>query len=129
MTLLVAPKLLELQRNAARLELIAPSSGVMNKESQLRFTAVLLALLTLAASTLAWINFQKEREFQVPSDGVWWVERDGYLLAERVERGGPGARAGVKDGDRLTAVNSQEIKNTPSLIRQLYQSGPWSKAK
>jgi two-component system, NtrC family, sensor kinase len=130
MTLLVAPKLLKLQRSApARLELIAPTSGHMNKESQLRFTAVLLALLTLGACTLAWINFHKEREFQVPSDGVWWVERDGYLLAERVERGGPGARAGVKDGDRLTAVNSREIKNTPSLIRQLYQSGPWSKAK
>jgi two-component system NtrC family sensor kinase len=130
MTLLVAPKLLKLQRSApARLELIAPTSGHMNKESQLRFTAVLLALLTLGACTLAWINFQKEREFQVPSDGVWWVERDGYLLAERVERGGPGARAGVKDGDRLTAVNSREIKNTPSLMRQLYQSGPWSKAK
>ncbi|HET7441555.1 MAG TPA: ATP-binding protein [Terriglobales bacterium] len=101
----------------------------MNKESQARFTAVVLALLTAAAFTLAWINMQKEREFQVPSDGVWWVERDGHLVADRVETGGAGARAGVKKGDWLTAINGVEVKSTPARNRELYHSGSWSKAK
>src|SRR5271166_3275164 len=37
----------------------APQS--MNKDFQIRFTAIVLALLTLAAVILAWINFQKDR--------------------------------------------------------------------
>ncbi len=43
---------------------------------------------------LAWINFQKEQEFQVPYDGAWWVEQSGGLVADRVEVNGPAARAG-----------------------------------
>ena len=132
MTLSVAPKLLKGNRSSLgqfRLQLVAPKLGAVNKESQARFTAVLLALLTAAAFTLAWINLQKEREFQIPSDGVWWVERDGQLLADRVEPAGPGAKAGVKVGDQLTAINGAEVKRTPGRSRELYRSGPWSKAK
>ena len=68
----------------------------MNREFQARFTALLLFLLTVAAATLGWINFQKEHEFQVPTDGVWWMERSGQLLADRVDPDGPGAKAGIK---------------------------------
>ena len=46
----------------------------MNRDFQIRFTAGLLILLTTAAVILAWINFQKEADFQIPSDGVWWME-------------------------------------------------------
>ena len=53
----------------------------MNREFQIRFTAGLLILLTTAAVVLAWINFQKERDFQIPSDGVWWVEQAGQRAA------------------------------------------------
>ena len=61
----------------------------MNQDFQIRFTAILLALVTAAAATLAWINFQKETEFQIPYDGVWWIERNGNLTADRVEPDGP----------------------------------------
>src|SRR5437868_6548056 len=64
----------------------------MNRDFQIRFTAVLLTLLTVAAVTLAWINFQKEQSFQVPNDGVSWNEKSGKLVAERVDPEGPGAR-------------------------------------
>ena len=100
----------------------------MNKEFQARFTALLLGLFTVAAAVLSWINFQKEREFQVPYDGVWWVESGARLVADRVEPDGPGARAGIKQGDQLVAVNKIEVKNTPGVVRQLYQAGVWSKA-
>jgi PAS domain S-box-containing protein len=100
----------------------------MNRDFQIRFTAGLLFLLTAAAAVLAWINFQKEREFQVPYDGVWWVEHGGSLIADRVEADGPGAKAGIKDGDRLVAVGQHEVKDDAALNRQLYRVGPWSKA-
>ena len=103
----------------------------MNRDFQIRFTAGLLILLTTAAVVLAWINFQKEAEFQIPSDGVWWMEQtgsDGGLVANRVEPNGPGDKAGIRVGDRLTAINQHEVKDTPSRMRQVYRVGAWSKA-
>jgi two-component system, NtrC family, sensor kinase len=100
----------------------------MNRESQLRFVAVVLFLLTVAAVVFAGFNFQIERLFAVPDDGVWWVEHDGRMVADRVEPDGPGAKAGIKVGDQLVSVNGQEIVGTPGLVRQLYRTGVWSKA-
>ncbi len=102
----------------------------MNREFQIRFTAGLLILLTTAAVILAWINFQKERDFQIPSDGVWWVDRPAGngLVADRVEPNGPGDKAGIRVGDRLTAINEREVKDTATRMRQVYRVGAWSKA-
>src|SRR5437762_4251441 len=76
----------------------------MTKDLQVRFIAIVLALLTLAAAVFAWINYRKEREFAVPYDGVWFVEQANTLVAARVDPVGPGAKAGIKEGDRLSAV-------------------------
>ncbi len=103
----------------------------MNRDFQIRFTAGLLILLTTAGVVLAWINFQKEAEFQIPSDGVWWMEQagnDGGLVANRVEPNGPGDKAGIRAGDRLTAINQHDVKDTTGRIRQVYRVGAWSKA-
>jgi two-component system NtrC family sensor kinase len=100
----------------------------MNRDFQTRFTALLLILLTVAACVFAWINFQKEHEFNVPYDGVWWIEQGSHLVAKQVEAGGPGAKAGIQPGDQLSAVNSHPIHNISGLERQLYQVGVWSKA-
>jgi len=102
----------------------APS---MNKDFQVRFTAIALALLTAAAVTYAGYNFQAERNFQVPYDGVWWTEHDGYLAAQRVEADGPGTRAGIKVGDQLTAIDQHSVTTTAGLTHQLYRVGAWSK--
>src|SRR2546425_9195251 len=123
----VAPNV---QKSLRRIPAPRPVSPLrpMNKEFQVRFTAVVLALVTASAMVLAWMNFQKESEFQVPSDGVWWVEHNGSLTADRVETNGPGAKAGIKDGDRLAAMNQHEVKDGAARARQLYRVGAWSKA-
>ena len=104
----------------------APS---MDKDLKNRFVAILLTLLTVAAVILGWINFRKEREFQVPYDGAWWVERNGGLMAERIDPEGPAARAGVKVGDQLVAVSEQPVTTTAAWMRELYRQGVWSKAR
>jgi two-component system NtrC family sensor kinase len=100
----------------------------MNRDFQIRFTAVLLALLTTAAVVYAGYNLQAERQFQIPDDGVWWFEHQGRLIADRVEGGGPGTRAGIKVGDQLTAIDQHEVNSTSARSRQLYRVGAWSKA-
>ena len=100
----------------------------MNRDFQIRFTALVLFLLTAAAMVYAGYNLQVERQYQVPYDGVWWFEHNGSLTADRVEANGPGAKAGIHEGDRLVSVNQQELKNTGELMRQLYRTGAWSKA-
>jgi two-component system NtrC family sensor kinase len=105
-----------------------PEPTFMNRESQVRFVAVLLFVLTVAAVIFAGLNFKKERDYAVPDDGVWWTERGGHLVADRVDPNGPGARAGIKSGDQLISINGQEITNTPGKERQFYRTGIWSKA-
>jgi two-component system NtrC family sensor kinase len=102
--------------------------GEMLKDFQVRFSAIVLLLLTAATVTFAWINFQKEREYVSPYDGVWWVESAGRIQAARVDPEGPGEKAGIKHGDVLAAINGAEIKNTAALNKQLYRTGIWSKA-
>jgi len=100
----------------------------MNRESQARSVAIVLFLLTLAAVIFAGLNLQTEHRATAPNDGVTWVEHSGVLVADDVEPDGPGARAGIKLGDQLIAVNGQEVKNTSGLERQLYRTGIWQKA-
>jgi two-component system, NtrC family, sensor kinase len=124
----VAAKLLNDSGESLRPRMRALPPVSMNKDFQIRFTAGLLFLLTVAACVFAWINYQKEHEFQIPYDGAWWVERGGHLVADRVEQNGPADKAGIRAGDQLATVNGQEIKSTPGLERQLYGIGVWSKA-
>ena len=100
----------------------------MNRESQARFIAVLLFLLTVAAVVFAGFNFQKEREFALPDDGAGWIEQGGRLRAEMIDSHGPAAKAGIKPGDMLISVNGTEIQDLPGLERQIFRTGIWSKA-
>ena len=105
-----------------------PPAKPMNRESQVRFVAVLLFLLTVAAVVFAGFNFDAELKSAVPDDGVWWVEHNGQLTADRVDPNGPGAKSGIKPGDQLFSINGEEVRNISGLERQLYRNGVWSKA-
>src|SRR5690348_17382809 len=132
MAVTVAPELLKTHKDPS-MRPARPAAGPprspMNKELQIRFTAVVLALLTVAAATFAFLNFSKERQLQVPVDGVWWVEQGGHLVAERVDADGPGTRAGIKQGDQLRGVDGRKISSVAGLEHQFYRVGVWSQAK
>jgi two-component system NtrC family sensor kinase len=130
----MAAKLLIEDRRGLSIRFDRPSGGTgpvpkpMNRESQSRFVAVVLFLLTVAAVVFAGFNFEKEKQWSEPDDGVWWVERGGHLVADRVEDTGQGAKAGIKPGDQLISVNSSDVKSTPALEQQLYSTGVWHNA-
>ena len=79
----------------------------MRKDFIIRFSTVLLAILTATTVVFAIINFQKESQFSTPDDGVWWIEQNGALVAKRVTSGGPGDHAGIKPGDRLLTIDGR----------------------
>jgi len=100
----------------------------MNREFQARFTAILLGLLTITAVVFAGYNYRVERQYPVPDDGVWWLERNSHLVADHLDLNGPAARAGIRSGDRVVSVNGRKVESAAALTRQLYYSGIWSKA-
>src|SRR5580704_12892689 len=127
----MASKLLEETRLVGavpHMRLASQPASPMDRGLQSRFVAVCLVLLSAAAIAFAWINFDKDREYIAPYDGIWWIESGGHLRAQRVDVDGPGQKAGVKPGDQLVAVQSQSVNNVGSLERQLYRVGIWSKA-
>src|SRR5260370_29882047 len=110
------------------------SQAPMNRDYQFRVAASLLGLTTLSAVIFAAINFNREKKTQVPEDGISWLEQypasasETVLVAQRVDAGGPGDRAGIKPGDRLDAISHSHIRNSADRMHQLYRLGVYSKA-
>jgi two-component system NtrC family sensor kinase len=100
----------------------------MQTPSQTRFVALVLALATLAACVFAGLNLSSELHFDVPTDGVWWVEAPGGLRAEQVPPSSPGERAGIRKGDLLIAVDDRPTPTIAPLTHEQYRSGVWGHA-
>ena len=92
----------------------------MERSLQTRVSVVLLALFTAAAIVFAILNFNQENNFQTPTDGVWWVEAQNGLQAQRVVSNGPGQRAGIKTGDLLLSANGVPTVRWATLVREIF---------
>ncbi|HET9164991.1 MAG TPA: ATP-binding protein, partial [Candidatus Angelobacter sp.] len=104
----------------------------MRKDSIVRFTTIILALLTAATVVFAYINWEKESLVVISTDGVWWKEQAGFLVANGVAPNGPGEKAGIKVGDRLLRINNlpkdQTIKSSAEKEHYLERLGVYSRA-
>ncbi|HEV2349515.1 MAG TPA: ATP-binding protein [Terriglobia bacterium] len=91
-----------------------------------RFATVLLALLSLGLVILSAINFRQRSVYQLPGDGVSWIDSHGIVQAWIVDPGGPGERAGIHEGDVLSAINGIPIARAEDAYRIVYSSGVWT---
>lgn len=126
----VAPELhlpLRIGANSAPMPNRVPDQP-MASQLTTRFSAVLLAILTLGAAICGCINFNKERQYVVPYDGVWWVEQNGHMAVQKVDSEGPGARAPLRVGDVLVSIDDTEITSSARLVGALFRAGAWKKA-
>jgi two-component system NtrC family sensor kinase len=100
----------------------------MKDAAQTRILAVALAVATVIVCVLAAMNFQRENGFDVPTDGIVWVETTGGLRADRVPTESPGHRAGIRTGDVLVSIDDQPTERLASLAREMFRSGIWAHA-
>ena len=98
----------------------------MNGRLQVRLGAVVLALLTLAAVVFAALNFQQRSRFVLPDDGVTWMDAAGGVEAWHVVPGGPAEKAGISQGDVVTAIRGTPINRATDVSRILFRVGPWT---
>ncbi len=87
----------------------------------LKFVAI--AVMTVGLLILGGFNIQQKRIWVAPEDGCFWIQTADGVQARVVSEGGPGYRAGVRQGDILTMINDEPIANDQDVTRILYELG------
>ena len=95
----------------------------------MRFGAAVLAVLTLAAMVFALLNFQQSARFVAPEDGITWIDSPQGVVAWYVAPDSPGARAGIREGDVVTAVNDHAVRRALNVTQDLWHAGPWAEVR
>jgi len=95
----------------------------MNRFS-ISFRLIATAFLTCALVVTGVLNIRDRVAWVDAYDGIFWVETVHGLTAETVTPTGPGYQAGIRVGDRLIAINAQNIPNLGVYAENLYIAGP-----
>ena len=66
-------------------------------------------LLAFALAGLGILNLHRKATSAVLEDGAFWNDSPGGVVASRVSSGGPAARAGLRPGDVLLAMDGKEV--------------------
>ena len=104
------------------------------KELKSQFAGALIVILTMAAVIAAGINFQQQKKFKLPEDGVTWVDRtepgkSPSVLAAFIVAQSQGDKAGLHAGDILRKINGSRVESAIDVTQVLVRLGPWSKAE
>jgi two-component system, NtrC family, sensor kinase len=94
----------------------------------LRLGAILLALVTMAAILFGIINFQQRLIFEVPDDGVSWLDTAQGVQALYVAPGSSAEHAGIKQGDQLLAIHDVPVRRSVEVMKRLWSMGVWTQA-
>lgn len=100
----------------------------MRSGSQTRLLAILLAVVTLGAIGLAVANLVQENNYPAPTDGARWIETAGGLRAYVVPAGSAADKAGIRQGDVLTAINAIPSATVSTATEEMYRTGVWGHA-
>ena len=101
----------------------------MKQNLRVSLGAVILALATLAAMIFAWLNFVQRETFETPDDGVAWLDTTGGAQAWKLAPNSPAARAGVRPGDLLVAINGIPVRSQVQVTRRLWHAGLWTQVR
>jgi len=88
-----------------------------------------LALATAVAVAFGIINFQQRMLFSVPDDGVSWIDSTSGVQAFAVAENSAAARAGIRAGDRLVAVDGLAVHRALDVTKRLWAVGLWGQVR
>ena len=98
------------------------------RELKDQLISALLVILTVAAVISAGINFEQQRKFHLPDDGVMWVDRGQAVTAIYVDPKSGAAKAGIRTGDRLVSLGGRAVEQASDAIQILLNVRAWSEA-
>jgi PAS domain S-box-containing protein len=93
----------------------------------LRFTTVFVTVVTGALVVCGFLSLVQQSRYQLPEDGVTWVESQGKVTAWVVAPGGPGFRAGIRARDTLEAIDAVPVRTAKDAVQQVFNAGLWSR--
>lgn len=91
-----------------------------------------IVILTVTVVVAAAINFQQQNKFELPEDGVTWVDRSTPLhsqavVALRVAPGRAGDKFGIHEGDVLRRIGTLPVERATDVAQILAGAGAWKK--
>jgi two-component system, NtrC family, sensor kinase len=101
----------------------------MKQNLKVSLGAVVLALATLTAVIYAWLNFRQRETYEIPDDGVAWLDTAHGAQAWRLALNAPAARAGVRPGDILLAINGVPVETQVQVTKRLWRAGLWNQVR
>jgi two-component system NtrC family sensor kinase len=101
----------------------------MKQNLKVSLGAVVLALATLAAVIYAWINFRQRETYEIPDDGVAWLDTSHGAQAWKLAPNSPAARAGVRPGDILISINGARVDTQVQVTKRLWRAGLWTQVR
>ena len=104
------------------------SMKTVNKSTTSRAVTGLLLLATVACVMVALLNLADRSDFQLPDDGIVWVDRPDGVESLHVALEGAGAQAGIRVGDRLIRIGSTTVTEALDVPRTLARIGVWRSA-
>src|SRR5262245_13301551 len=102
------------------------------RELRRQLAAGLLMIVMVAAVVAAAINFNQQRKFHLPDDGVTWVDRlvmdDKRPVAAYVAPGSAAEQWGIRKDDLLVSIDNRPIAHASDAARVIAQLGVLQKA-
>ena len=93
------------------------------------FKTLTIVLITIALVILGLINSSQKSIVVTPDDGCGWITTSKGIQAYIVEKGGPGDRAGIRQGDLLNTIGGKSLVSGGDVSKRLYELGVWSRAR
>lgn len=90
---------------------------------------VMESILANGSVTRGWIGVEPQNLSKELAESLGLPGNTSGVLLSGVLEGGPAARAGIKPGDVLVAVNGNPIKDVRGLLNQIAQISPGNQAK